>query len=156
MDGAIPAAFLNAFSIEVFIESNAKPPRGHNLYTLFKSLSKTSRKRLTTFWDWYAQGMRDEWDVDEKLVNAKEQISKITIPRDLEGALKLGSRAFERLRYWYEKEPDDYYFFIGAFPQMLNSMILELRPEWGGLPPGWKMPDDFSTDLQQWRPLCSS
>lgn len=150
MDGAIPASFLNAFSIELLlkclyaIETNAMPPRGHNLHRLFMILSKPTRQRITVFWDWYAQAMKYQWDVDEQIVNGKEQVIRIAIHRNLEGALQLGSHAFERLRYWYEKGPDDYYFYIGVLPQMLTSMILELRPEWGGHPAGWKMPDDFS------------
>ena len=82
MDGAIPAALLNAFSTELFlkcllaIETSAMPPRGHDLHALFMLLSKATRDRIIVFWTWYAQGMKDKWDVEEQLI-------KIVVPRQL-------------------------------------------------------------------------
>jgi HEPN domain-containing protein len=143
LDVLVPALTLDAFSVEIFlkcliaIETGTAPPRYHNLHKLFMQLSKSTRVRITTFWDWYAQGMEERWTARDIVIGRE-------LPRDLESVLKRGAHAFERLRYHYDKS-ESYDYYLGAFPYMLNLMALELRPEWGGYPAGWRAPDDFST-----------
>ena len=133
---AIPALVLSAFASELFlkcliaIETNTNPRNGHDLYALFEQLSPPTRQRITQMWDSYAARSKNNWDRLEKATGRKQV-------RDLQDALALGRRSFQAMRYIYEKP--QFSFNLDNLPQMLERMVLELRPEWRAteLRPEW-------------------
>jgi hypothetical protein len=123
----VPAIALSAFASELFlkcliaIETNANPPKGHDLSDFFKHLTPLTRGRLTQMWGSHAAGQKALWDASDKMTGQK-------CPRDLPSALELGKDSFEAMRYLYEKQ--QFVFNFHDLPHMLERRVLELRPEW--------------------------
>ena len=53
--------------------------------------------------------------------------------RDLPGAIEASRKAFEQIRYNYEKGNENHRFIISDLPTILNRVILEMKPEWRNL-----------------------
>jgi hypothetical protein len=52
------------------------------------------------------------------------------LPRDLESALNMGAQTFEQMRYLFEESATQAQFMLLDLPQILQSVILEMKPEW--------------------------
>jgi HEPN domain-containing protein len=97
-----PAAVINAFSSELLLKTlicieTGHIPRGHHMLSLFNTLSPKTRKRITERWDAYAIEYADRWPEIEARIGCP-------VARDLPTALRLGSKTFELVRYYYEGE----------------------------------------------------
>jgi HEPN domain-containing protein len=128
----LPCVVMQAFSIELYLKCliglEGRPvPRGHHLRNLFDRLNGKSQKELAALW------LADH-DSREALRNVLPSKWRDAISDDVGQALSDGSRAFEELRYAYEREPVCR-FYIDTLPRMLRGMIWARRPEWRGLGP---------------------
>jgi hypothetical protein len=54
------------------------------------------------------------------------------VPRDLESALTMGAKTFEEMRYLFEESATQAQFLLLDLPQLLQEVILEMKPEWRG------------------------
>ena len=124
-----PGCLLSAFTSELLIkcliciERGGEPPRGHNLLKLFDKLSARTRNRLEAIWTDHLQLHRDKFEELKREVGLK-------LPSDLRLALALGGKAFEVIRYPYEGLREEFAFYLGALPDILGKVVLELRPDW--------------------------
>jgi hypothetical protein len=130
----VPSLVLCAFSCELYmkcligLEGNW-PPAVHNLKKLFKSLRGKTQKELETL-----------WDAD---VQARPSIAKLAaqigekMPEHLREAISDGANAFDNLRYAHQKDLKETNFVLGAFPRLLQRLILSRRPDWLGLGPSF-------------------
>jgi HEPN domain-containing protein len=125
----LPGCVLSAFTSELLIkcliciERGGKPPRGHDLLELFEKLSARTRKRLEAIWTDHLQLHRNKFEELQREVGLK-------LPSDLRSALALGGKAFELIRYLYEGLEEEFAFYLGAMPDILGKVVLELRPDW--------------------------
>jgi hypothetical protein len=134
---AIPASTLGAFSCELFLKclvcvETGSVPKGHNLRKLFDLLTRKTRERLAELWDGYAVDRAAQWDQIERK-------SGKVVARDLPSAISAGSRAFELIRYRYEKSDEDFQFYLDDLPHMLGFVALELKPEWNTVMPNQEL-----------------
>jgi hypothetical protein len=123
----IPTAVIGALCIELLLKAlicieTGRNPKGHHLLHLFNALSVKTRNRITQFWDGYAAVHAHRWIEFDTLFGKP-------VPRDLPTALLLGGRTFELARYYYE-EAGEFVFYIGILPDMLGTVVYELRPDW--------------------------
>ena len=119
-----PVCVVAAFTIELMLKcliriEGGSPPSIHELDDLFNLLSAPTRKRLEAMWSVYAQ----------QRGQAFKQVG-LTIEPELTLALAVGRKGFELIRYWHEDPDEDCVFYLGALPDMLMSVALDLRPDW--------------------------
>jgi hypothetical protein len=131
MEIASPMMVLSALNSELFFKcliciETGQIPIGHNLADLFQMLSETTRQRIDHIWQTEAVPLREKmWLAIEKQIGEP-------IKRDLLSALVAGSRAFELIRYSYERgEPIT--FYLNDLPTILGRVILEIKPDWNNL-----------------------
>lgn len=121
----ITTIVLSAFASELHLKclriiETGSAPHGHNLKNLYKDLSKQTRAKISQEWDLYLPRIEGKMRSMERADDP--------IPRDLESLLGMGARAFEGLRY-----PANVYstgFFLNDLPRILESVTLQLKPEW--------------------------
>ena len=119
------AVVLSAFAAELFLKclgvlETGRVNRTHNLKTLFKNLSRRTRKLVEREWDQILAGKKH-------LLDDAERNLGIQIPRELSSALDVGANCFEALRY---PERAEAIFFLTDFPHALMETIIALKPEW--------------------------
>src|SRR5262245_1548921 len=110
----------------ISLEANS-PPDGHDLLPLFDMLSAGTQGRLQVKWAEHVQANRDEVDMVKRE-------GGVAVEPDLRLALEVGGKAFSVVRYWYEGRHREITFYLGALPDLLAEVALELRPDWAGRP----------------------
>ncbi len=134
----VPAVVLNAFSLELYlkcliaVETGKNPPSGHNLRWLFNKLSNNTQDKIKHYFDNPSES--NEIKLRETLKNPQPPIpKKLAIsPYNFDVVLDLSAKAFERLRYVFER---------GEFDNNANwhadyivictrRVILEMYPDW--------------------------
>jgi hypothetical protein len=101
-------------------------PQDHNLERLFDRLSESLKDQIEMKWNNEVVPLRaSEWDKNDAVFDKK-------MSRDLRGALKGASYAFEELRYVYEGMSKTA-FNVSDLPTLLAQVIFGIKPEWKGL-----------------------
>ena len=123
---AIPGSVISALAIELFLKTiicieTGHIPSTHNLLVLFNHLKPQTQSDVQAEWDHYAKVHEHRWADFDALLGQP-------VARDLQTALKVGSRTFELARYYYE-ESAEFQFYLGALPEMLKRVIFKLRPD---------------------------
>jgi hypothetical protein len=124
-----PLIVLSAITTELFLKcliciesTGTTPPRDHNLQKLFGKLSVPTRERIQSLWDRdVVPRRREEWDRCEGI--------GLKIRRDLPSALAKGADAFQIYRYSYEDNTDGIHYYLQDLSELLERVILEMRPE---------------------------
>jgi len=124
-----PLCVLAAFTTELMLKcliciEGGSPPTTHDLLGLFDKLSGPTRKRLDAMWTDFVRLHQHE-------IEQFERESGAAFERKLTLALEAGRKAFERIRYFYERPPS-FSFYISRLPDMLAKVAFELRPDWNG------------------------
>jgi hypothetical protein len=124
---AEPLIVLDALTSELFLKcliciETGSTQHGHDLKKLFYQLSEATRTRIQRSWDSeIATRRREKWDDFERL--------GLKIARDLPSALAKGTNGFERYRYSYEGNTQDLHYYLEDLPEVLEMLILEMKPE---------------------------
>jgi hypothetical protein len=141
MTGIIaPAMVIAAFTSELYLKSficreTTSAPKGHHLHNLYTLLLSDTKVAIERHWNAIT---RDH----EEFLNSIDRQEPRPLPRNLEDALKEGSRAFEQLRYIYEGA-DPFRFVLGDLPLVIRRTLLDLEPSWAkqdGIPIGLSYP----------------
>jgi HEPN domain-containing protein len=127
---AQPVMAMSAFTSELYLKcllciQSGNVPRGHHLKNLYSNLERSTRRRIEKRWDAYIPSQAEMYDFAEKELGHP-------IPRDLESALKMGALSFEEMRYLFEEGATQAQFMLMDLPQILQSVVLEMKPEWQG------------------------
>jgi HEPN domain-containing protein len=120
---ALPMVVLSAFTIELMFKcilslEGTAYSKTHHLHSLFKRISNKRKARIIQLWD----------QTERIVVERMPDVDGRKFPADLPSALKLCSNTFESARYIYEPGFEVYY--LTRFPQLLQTVILEARPDW--------------------------
>jgi hypothetical protein len=129
---AAPLLVITAFAAELYFKcllchATGNIPRGHYLHHLYSKLPNNYQTTLNKYWSLIVK------DREEMLRNLEDQ-GESTLPRDLNGALVEGNKAFEQLRYIYEG-PEAFRFNLSELPIALRRTILEIEPTWSAPDP---------------------
>lgn len=123
---------LQAFAAELYFKclirlDEREPPIKHDLQYLFELQTPAVQSKIEKIWNDIIVPMHSTmWgDIDRDSGGEK-------IRRDLMGALAGGRDAFRRVRYIYEGS-EGIEFFLGDLPEILRTIILEMRPDWARL-----------------------
>ena len=128
---AAPAMVLSAFAAELYfkciiaLETEKQLPQTHDLDALYRKLTPTSRKRLDDLWGVLAASPLMARVCEAMFVTTGERV-----PTDLAWYLKNGANAFVRLRYTHEDDGIGTSFMLVDLPEMLRTIVLEMKPEW--------------------------
>ena len=121
----------HAFALELYlkcliaIETNAKPPRGHNHKDLFNALTKRSQQRAESY---YNEHMRCDPGTPGWIAEYRQQGMDPNDFLNLRVALSKAVGAFEMYRYAYERNLTSY--MLGPLEPVVRQIILEQKPEW--------------------------
>ncbi len=129
-----PNIVLSALTSELFFKcliciETRLTPQGHHLDFLFHQLRPETSSEITHLWETHIVPLREpQWKVMESSLSKGSKFC-----RDLPGALKAGSRTFERMRYQYEPASQIGAFNLGDLPRILRRIILQKKPKWTNL-----------------------
>jgi hypothetical protein len=113
---ALPATVLGAFASEVYLKcilclQGKTVPALHNLRDLFDLIGEPTKTRLQVLWSTIVPDLPSRktfWALGDQEYGGQ-------LPRDLPTLLEMGARAFEQLRYSYERDEDPV-FVLNDFP----------------------------------------
>jgi hypothetical protein len=123
-----PGIVLSAFASETYLKcllhlEKGNAPRTHDLHKLFLKLKPETQDQLAQRWQRVIAQQSAELDERTRQMGRP-------IPRDLPGALRVGSNAFVELRYLWQETPSTM-FILSDLPGVLRSAILDRQQAWG-------------------------
>jgi hypothetical protein len=123
----LPAMMLSAFASELYLKclhriDGNEMMESHSLQELYQALQPLRQKRIETLWNALMIEQKPLLDI----IDQTAKFQKYT--RDLTTALKDSDQSFVRLRYEYEDR--NFKFYLGDFPTVLRTTILEIQPSW--------------------------
>lgn len=124
-----PALVLSAFASELYLKcliaiESDRAAYGHELRTLFRSVSKQTQANIERRWNMYVTSPQRH-----QHYAALASLVGYTVPTDLDWTLKNGGSGFVELRYIHESN-DGTKFLLGDFPEILRAELLLRKPEW--------------------------
>jgi hypothetical protein len=163
----LPSAvtMIAAFSLELYLkclhvmDHASSPEQTHNLKYLFEALSGTTKRKIEKYFDPTA-GQAALDDIRKKLP-PNAVIWHLPLKFDLSFAIFASSKAFEYVRYAYERPAYVTEQWCGGpIIDAIRKLIAEQNPTWKYLPPAHGMSinllPSFPTRSGQKRPSRSS
>lgn len=133
---AQPAAVVSAFACELFFKcliriETGTVPHGHHLKHFYDRLTPPTRNRVTDLWNTLVVPIRRQ---QASMLHPNDRPPNDLLA-DLKAALIAGNAAFEKIRYSYEGDLEDFAYVLSDLAPVLGHVCVELKPELAALRP---------------------
>ncbi len=130
----MPSIVCSAFCLELYfkalivIEKGGVAPRGHDLQFLFSCVSKTNQMKIRAFFN---QRTRVNAARIAQFAAAEKAAGIASKPWTFDNVLAASKRAFEKLRYAYQKDlQSGEGWMANDIKDGTRAIILALHPDW--------------------------